>query len=402
MPQPITACLFPELDGQLEIDGTGTPTDASPAAPIRVSGRRLQPTPVFDTYWRFAAARQALYEARLRGQLAPWTSDPILRQHRFTNCYRAADRVSQYLISHVIYAGSSEPAEVVFRILLFKAFNRIPTWQRLEAKFGEVSWCEYDFGRYERALSEAFDSGERLYSAAYVVPPPALGEERKHANHLRLLELMMSTDVAGKVCSVGSLRAAFEVLRSYPAIGNFLAYQYLIDLNYSPVLDYDEMEFVVPGPGARDGIRKCFGRAADGIESDIIHYMADSQQEHFARLSLQFDGLRGRSLQLIDCQNLFCEVDKYARVAHPDIQGISGRTRIKQSFHPVPEPVPAWFPPKWGINGGTSKPSPYCWPSTTALHATRVPRYFPNQPVSFDGSSKRNGLPFGEPEGRLL
>ena len=76
----------------------------------------------------------------------------------------------------------------------------------------------------------------------------------------------------------------------------------------------------MPGPGARDGIRKCFGRAADGIESDVIRYMADYQEEHFARLGLQFNGLRGRSLQLIDCQNLFCEVDKYARVAHPDIQ----------------------------------------------------------------------------------
>jgi len=60
--------------------------------------------------------------------------------------------------------------------------------------------------------------------------------------------------------------------------------------------------------------------------------------------------LRGRPLQLIDCQNLFCEVDKYARVAHPQITGRSGRTRIKQLFAPVVDPVPAWFPPKWGLN----------------------------------------------------
>ena len=107
----------------------------------------------------------------------------------------------------------------MFRTLLFKVFNRIPTWQRLEAGIGEVSWREYDYARYERVLTAAFTSGERLYSAAYVVPPPAFGEARKHANHLRLLELMMSTDVAGKVRSAGSLRGAFEVLRSYPAIG---------------------------------------------------------------------------------------------------------------------------------------------------------------------------------------
>jgi hypothetical protein len=371
MPEPTAADSPPLPAGQLPLAypaGTGVGLALGDHAPrITICGRRLDPTPVFDTYWRFAAARQGLYEARLRGQAPPWTSDPILRRHRFTNCYRAADRVSQFLISQVIYEGSQDPGEVVFRTLLFKVFNRIATWQRLEACIGEVSWQEYDYARYERVLTAAFTSGERLYSAAYVVPPPAFGEARKHANHLRLLELMMSTDVAGKVRSAGSLRGAFEVLRSYPAIGGFLAYQYVIDLNYSPVLAYDEMEFVVPGPGARDGIRKCFGRAADGIEADVIRYMADHQEEHFARLGLHFGGLQGRRLQLIDCQNLFCEVDKYARVAHPDVHGISGRTRIKQSFRPVAEPVPAWFPPKWGINRGLTRPSPRNWPAVAHL-----------------------------------
>ncbi|PZT90732.1 MAG: hypothetical protein DI630_30510, partial [Gordonia sp. (in: high G+C Gram-positive bacteria)] len=133
-------------------------------------------------------------------------------------------------------------------------------------------------------------------------------------------------------------------------IGNFLAYQFLIDINYTRALDFSENAFVMPGPGARDGIRKCFGPTATGIESEIIRYMTDSQEEHFARLGLPFNGLRGRRLQLIDCQNLFCEVDKYSRVAHPEVAGISGRSRIKQRYNCLPEPLSAWFPPKWGIN----------------------------------------------------
>ena len=63
-----------------------------------------------------------------------------------------------------------------------------------------------------------------------------------------------------------------------------------------------------------------------------------------------FAGLRGRPLQLIDCQNLFCEVDKYARAAHPEVAGISGRTRIKQAYRRDTAPLTAWFPPKWGLN----------------------------------------------------
>ena len=57
------------------------------------------------------------------------------------------------------------------------------------------------------------------------------------------------------------------------------------------------------------------------------------------RLGLEFRSLWGRRLQLIDCQNLFCEVDKYARVRHPEVVGVSGRTRIKQKYarHPLPD-----------------------------------------------------------------
>ena len=31
------------------------------------------------------------------------TDDPILQEYKFTNVYRASDRVSQYLIKNVIY-----------------------------------------------------------------------------------------------------------------------------------------------------------------------------------------------------------------------------------------------------------------------------------------------------------
>jgi hypothetical protein len=324
--------------------------DCDRPAHVRVAGRVLRPTAVFDTYWRFAAARQQVYLARLGEASGPAVADPVLAQHRFTNCFRAADRVSQYLIGRVSYRGDQEWQEVFFRTLLFKVFNKISTWQRLEDRLGEVTWRGYEHRAVDRVLSRAFAAGERLYSAAYITPPPQLGQQRKHSNHLRLIELMMDGKAPQRVQQAGSMREAYEVLLAFPAIGPFLAYQYLIDLNYAAGLEFSEMDFVVAGPGARDGIRKCFGAAAGGIEAEVIRYMADTQSEHFARLGLDFAGLRGRPLQLIDCQNLFCEVDKYARVVHPDVAGISGRSRIKQLYRADAAAMTAWFPPKWGIN----------------------------------------------------
>jgi hypothetical protein len=327
--------------------------------PVSVAGHVLQPTPVFDTYWRFATARQQVYLARLAGAPPPWTRDPILAAHRFTNCYRAADRVSQHLITQVSYRGDQAWDEVFFRTLLFRTFNRISTWRLLTAQLGEPAWGGFGFAAYDTVLSRAWAAGQSLYSAAYIMPSPPLGCPRKHSNHLRLIELMMTSQAPARIAAAPGMRAAYDILAGYPGIGPFLAYQYLTDLNYSAALGWTEMEFTVPGPGARDGIRKCFGPAADPIAADVIRYMADTQDEHFTRLGLAFPRLGGRRpLQLIDCQNLFCEISKYARAAHPGITGTSGRTRIKQAYRPGPGPgaQTAWFPPHWGLNGATPPP----------------------------------------------
>src|SRR5690606_31065663 len=115
-------------------------------------------------------------------------------RHRFTNVYRAADRVSQYLIRDVIYTGPQDAEEMTFRILLFKLFNKIETWELLTNALGEPpSWEGYDFARYNQVLTAAMHRGERIYSAAYIVPNPGYGEARKHGNHLRLIEHAMTS-----------------------------------------------------------------------------------------------------------------------------------------------------------------------------------------------------------------
>jgi hypothetical protein len=319
---------------------------------VDVIVRRREPTPsaVYDTYWRFAASRQDVFHRRVRGEPAPWTSDPVLTRHRFTNAYRAADRVSQYLIRRVAYEGDQAPTEVAFRVLLFKLFNRIGTWELICDQLGPPLVDSFDVDRYDRVLSEAFARGERLYSAAYIMPAASRSSRRKHRTHLELLRAMLRDELPHRLTAAGSMDEAFRMLLGYPGIGPFLAYQFVTDLNYSAVLGFTEMDFVMAGPGARSGLRKCFADPGDHSDEDLIRHVAERQCDEFAARGLDFEDLWGRSLQLIDCQNLFCEVDKYARVAHPDAQGIGQRSRIKQTFRALSQPLLMWFPPKWGIN----------------------------------------------------
>lgn len=309
----------------------------------------MKATEVFDTYWRFAALRQRLFMRRVARSLPPWTDDPVLSSYRFTNVYRATDRVSQYLIRNVLYRGEQTGEEIFFRAILFKFFNRIETWERLEVKVGPITWRGFDFDQYAMALNAMAEHQGPIYSAAYIMPSPAFGYRRKHLNHLRLLERMMLDGAPFRVERAHSLREVFEILRSYPSLGNFLAFQFTIDLNYSAMLDFSEMECVVAGPGAHSGIRKCFADTGGFDDADVIRAVTEMADREFDRLGLSFCTLWGRPLQLIDCQNLFCEVDKYARIVHPAFSSAAGRTRIKQRFTPKPKPVPQWYPPKWGL-----------------------------------------------------
>jgi hypothetical protein len=314
--------------------------------------RPLKPTLVFATYWRLAAERQAIFFRRLSLSEPPWTADPVLRFHKFTNAYRAADRVSQYLIRDVIYAGTSSLRDVFFRTLLFKFFNKIETWQLLERRLGSILSSSHRLSDFDRVLSDALARGERVYSAAYIMPSGGRDSpySRKHQMHLHLLHKMLDDGLPERISQAGSMQRAFSLLRAYPTIGDFLAYQFITDLNYSTVTDFSEMEFVVPGPGAKDGLRKCFSDFGGLTEPEVIKFVTDRQEECFAAVGVHFPTLWGRRLQLIDCQNLFCEVDKYARVAHPEFSGDSGRTRIKQKFRPFRTMLKPWFPPKWGLN----------------------------------------------------
>jgi thymidylate kinase len=330
--------------------------DVSTPSNITIHSHLLpaRPTVVFDTYWKFASERQKIFFKKLNKAPWPWTDDRILASYKFTNVYRASDRVSQYLIRHVIYRDDLPHSvdEVFFRIILFKIFNKIETWQLLEKTLGGITYADYSFKHYDNILSQAMNEGQSIYSAAYIMPSGSstLGLGKKHRNHLKLIEQMMVDGLPTKLTDSPNMHHGFDLLRRYPTIGDFLAYQFITDVNYSEITNFTEMEFVIPGPGALDGIRKCFLDRGGLNDPEIIKFMADIQESEFERLGLHFNSLWGRRLQLIDCQNLFCEVDKYSRVMHPDIAGISGRTRIKQKYSAKPEPVDYWYPPKWGIN----------------------------------------------------
>lgn len=306
---------------------------------------------VFDTYWKFAAERQSIFFKKFRGDNPPFTTDPILGTYKFCNVYRASDRVSQFLIKNVIYADDklSEP-DILFRIFLFRLLNRIETWNRLEKVLGQVKLSNFTHKRYSKLLNEFRNSGQPIYGNAFILcANKVFGYDHKHDNHLALLEkVFLKDNLYTGIIQAKNLEGLFKQLRGLPLIGNFMSYQIAIDFNYSEVFNFDEDDFTIAGPGALRGIRKCFEETNEESDKHVIMYMVENQEKEFARLGLQFKNLWGRHLHAIDCQGLFCEVDKYSRVKFPNLK--SNRLRIKTRYKSGGSQISYFYPPKWKIN----------------------------------------------------
>lgn len=316
---------------------------------VHAARRPPTPGPGYDVYWSFASERQKVYRRRLEGCTGPLTDDPVIAAHRFTNAYRASDRVSQYLIASVIYDRERSWTDTFARILVFKIFNRVDTWTHLTTALGDIDAEALLDGRIDEALSGRA-AVQPVYSAAYIMPPPRTGVGAKFRRHLELLRSMVRDRAHIELQNAASMREAFEVLAGYESIGPFLAFQFLTDLNYSVHLGFAETEYIVAGPGALRGLRKCIADPGDYDESDVIRWVMDEQATAFEQRGLAWCDLWGRPLQLIDIQNLFCEVDKYTRAAHPELSSLAPGTRIKQRYARASSPMTAWFPPKWKVN----------------------------------------------------
>lgn len=220
----------------------------------------------------------------------------------------------------------------------------------LESHFGEICLDNFNKERYSIILENAISSGEKIYNDAYITcANKSFGYDRKHDNHLALIEKMFVIDrVQDIIINSKTMEYAFNCIKEYPLIGNFMAYQLVTDINYSNAVNWQENEFTVAGPGSFRGIEKCFIDKGTLSNEDIIKYMYINQHKEFKRLGLNFVGLGNRPLQLIDCQNIFCELDKYCRQALPKLK--SNRTKIKKKYSQKTLKIEYMYPPKWGID----------------------------------------------------
>jgi hypothetical protein len=324
-------------------------------------------------YFQFATERMKIFYRKQAFAATPWTEDEVLLSNKFTNCYRILDRISQYLIREIINPfwrsfststtnnGLAEITKLAGQIYIFKMLNKIESYEAIP--YHLIRDPAYNIDDIEEFLANASDAGGVLFSNAYLMAPP---DGRKYLTRLELymdqLRKIFEDEGAAynlvqwtesrDVDSGSGLQLRFDYLRKFHGFGDFLAYQFALDFAYAAPYRVDLNSFVVPGPGCVRGMQKVFGFELGKAEMVSILKALYNGQEHLQTMfGVDFPYLRFNTgislnspllgcthrvheerLALNDFQNLFCEFDKYSRVAYPELSSSTEKSKIKERY----------------------------------------------------------------------
>ena len=331
--------------------------------------KNFKPNENFTYFLYFISERMNIFWNKLENK-QPYTEDEILKQFKFTNVYRMLDRSSQYLIKNVIYNGVVYSKEEMFwRIMVYKHFNLPSTWDLLIEEFGDIN-KGITLDMIADFLVKKIDQGYTIYSNAYMMTSAFLSGDKGKYTHLKhnkwrkhqyyfyiFQKELIEQNKIGLILNSKSIEEMFSSISSVVSMGDFTAYQYTQDLNYTEFFNFDMNTFCAAGPGTQRGIERCFDIEGAANYGEIVKWTYSHLEELFAgyskkyEIDLQFRSLPNFSPQVPDLSNCFCETDKYLRGAGITTVGkeVHGK-RIKNTFKESSSKIDFVFPPKFGIS----------------------------------------------------
>ena len=259
-------------------------------------------------YW--VNERHAIYLKKERGELWPWTKDPILVKYKFTNVFRQLDRTTKDLCARLQELRTSNKILVFSNIVIFRLFNRTETYDELFRN----GLCEEWNCRYATKILENYKKrGNKVFTGAYMVTGGSLnGKGRSKISMIceAIDDILRDTDTLLKNKTIQDMVGA---LREYNTVGGFVAYELATDMRHTTILHNapDIMTWANPGPGARRGLNRIHDRP-------LPSRVSEEQMVQEMRIILDHSMRKRKShvpqLEMRDIEHSLCEFDKYMRV----------------------------------------------------------------------------------------
>lgn len=305
--------------------------------------------------------RQRVYWRRLEGKPPPWTNDPILRSEFITNVYRELDPGTTHLIDNIIAFEEESFEDRLLNVIIYRLLG---SREEVQTELGFWRCSEWDEAEVLRTLLEMNQSGRQVFGEAYRTASYSdMGSKSKLENVTRLFSLMVPTlpDVASELRNAINLRSCFEILNNVHGLGEFLAYQIMVDLLYpapvEPLLPFNQDSWALAGPGARKGIWRLL---QPGLKPsnllEVMQWLRDNQRNMFQKFNLEMPYLLdddGHEIEISLCniQSCLCEFQKYARIWDGKVRAVRKYNYTERLMSVVEEPSVTLLAPAAGVEG---------------------------------------------------
>ena len=306
---------------------------------------------------------------------APWTTNPILQEYRFTNVRREHDRQTRYLIDNISTNPELTLEDKIVNTFLFRSWNNWATLKDFGFPYPAKKIYSPKLKEKVRPIYHKLDEQEptRLwYNNAYNQGgtkhawkfPAGDGFQRaireadaKHYSDweadvpLRPFHVgvwLGEHKIVEKLLAAKDQQECFDIIKSMRGFADFLAYQVFVDLTYIEEFPFSENEFTIAGPGCKRGLDHIFIDADGMTYEECLFWLRDNiNQEGYSlfRNDVLYDWamehdlpsrkyepwklfddlpMYDRCMNVMSLENCMCELSKYIKV----VKG-TGRPRTK-------------------------------------------------------------------------
>lgn len=273
-------------------------------------------------FWEFIYERQEIFKRRYIDKSPdPWTTDPILRDYKFTNVYRELDRGTLFYVDNILkpaekvwedgnHRGGWE--QLVMDTLVYRHFNHIPTWEAIVGHLHARQWREMEYAL--QRLPQVYTNAHNVTGFQWA------GSVQKTVNSMYLVHDMWDTHLPEMASKLYSLKDDMgktweHMTKEVAGLGGFTAYEVVVDLSYSYLTGYTDDDWVNPGPGCRRGLNRIFPGLGNNLElcRRKIEQLRAAQKEYFKAYDLDFFFWQGKELTLRNIEHSLCEFSKYMK-----------------------------------------------------------------------------------------
>lgn len=238
-----------------------------------------------------------------------WTNDQILSKYRFCNVRREDDRVTIWIRKNIrgLFADHSN---LWLMLCIARQINWPSTLEYLIN--GDYSWPHNDDFEPEElghCLAALKEDGFKVFTGAYIIPGGSDGNKAGHIASIIAALWQRRDEFSLWFKGRPTLEGTWNMLKQAHGWGAFLAYQAVVDMRFTKLLDRAEdiNSWAAAGPGTIRGLNRIHGRP---LNKQIPQAQALAEM---IELAAAIRGNCAVTFDFSDIPNILCEVDKYLR-----------------------------------------------------------------------------------------